>query len=295
MISRVNSVLFLSLWAILAIPVFGQGYYPLKIGNAWYYHSIALPPNDSTVSSFVRVVGDSLFSNGHTYFALSDNDIMGGRFLRTDSTSIFYINPYSGQEQRVFKLDGLIGDTVQISWGPFSIVRLAAIDTITLLGIRQRVLRFELDGILYAVLRLSEKFGPITEWRYGDPPPPWPDWGRDLIGCMIDTTTYGITLNVSQPPPLPQSFELFQNYPNPFNPETNISYNVRTSGSVLLRIFDCLGREMRTLVDDVEHPGHKSVRWDGRDNQGHLASSGTYFYELTVNDFRFARRMLFIK
>jgi hypothetical protein len=293
---RTTSILFFTalLCFMSSQQVVANTYYPLALGNEWFYRSITSPPGDSTIWG-VRVIGDTLLPNGHLYFVLNGNDIMGSRFVRTDSTSVFYPNPYTGQDQPVFKLNSQLGDTTTLNWGPYAFSRLAAVETLTVFGHQLRVLTFELDGLLYSVLKLCEMFGPMTEWRYSDPPPPWPDYGRELVGCTIGGIRYGRTLAVEAQPRLPGSFELYQNFPNPFNPTTNIVYSLKSRTTVLLRVLDICGSEVRTLVHGTEAPGVKTVRWDGRDNSGHRVSSGTYFYELRAEETRHVRRMILLK
>jgi hypothetical protein len=75
--------------------------------------------------------------------------------------------------------------------------------------------------------------------------------------------------------PLPKVFALNQNSPNPFNPTTVISYQLPVASDVKLVVFNILGREVATLVDGVEEPGYKSVKWDARD-----VTSRVYFCRL---------------
>jgi hypothetical protein len=270
-------------------------YYPLTLNNEWFYRSVGLPLNDSTIVGSVRVVGDTLLPNGHRYFVLSQADIMGAKYVRSDSASVYYIEPYSGQEQLVFKLSGAVGDTVHITWGPYYVARVSAIDTISIFGESRRMITFQLDGILYGVIRLCDKFGPMTEWRYGDPPPPWPDWGRELVGCTINGISYGKILGVSSSVSVPNSVSLFQNYPNPFNPETSLSYFLPSRQFVTLRISDLTGREVRTLVRRSETQGLRTITWNSRDNNGRQVSSGVYLYELITTNNRLTRRMLLLR
>jgi hypothetical protein len=287
--------LSLLMWVSFSQVSVAHEYYPLALGNEWFYRAVGLPTGDSTIDGSVRVVGDTVLSNGQRYFVLSQDDIMGGRFVRTDSTYVFYFNPYTGQEQRVFKLNGQIGDTTQISWGPYAIVRVSAIDTLMILGERLRIITFQVDGLLYAVMRLCERFGPMTEWRYSDPPQPWPEWGRELVGCIINGVHYGHTLDVPERTPAPESFELYQNFPNPFNPETHIAYTLWSRHIVSLRVLDITGKDVRNLVHQVETAGQRTVAWDGRDNFGRSVSSGVYLYELSTPSTRQVKRMLLLK
>jgi hypothetical protein len=86
------------------------------------------------------------------------------------------------------------------------------------------------------------------------------------------------------------SFALMQNYPNPFNPETNISYTVKNTSTVVLKVFDILGRNVATLVNEVKTPGTYKVAF----NASKLAS-GTYFYEIQAGNFSDVKKMLYLK
>jgi hypothetical protein len=77
----------------------------------------------------------------------------------------------------------------------------------------------------------------------------------------------------------PETFELFQNYPNPFNPTTVISYQLSTVCQVTLKIYDILGKEVATLVNEQKEPGGYEEAWDAS-----RYSSGVYIYRLVVTD-----------
>ncbi len=91
-------------------------------------------------------------------------------------------------------------------------------------------------------------------------------------------------------PIIPSTFTLMQNYPNPFNPGTTIEYQLPVQGQVELEVFDALGREVATLVNGVEVPGYRSVRFDAS-----RLASGPYFYRLRAGDFVQTRTMLLLK
>jgi S-formylglutathione hydrolase FrmB len=85
-------------------------------------------------------------------------------------------------------------------------------------------------------------------------------------------------------------FELSQNYPNPFNPSTNLEFRVSSLGFVSLKIFDVLGREVATLVNEVCPAGVYMVRWDASS-----LSSGVYFYKLQAGEFTQTRKMVLLR
>ena len=95
-----------------------------------------------------------------------------------------------------------------------------------------------------------------------------------------------------QEPLDPESFHLKQNYPNPFNPTTTIEYQITRRSKVVLKIFDVLGREIGTLVNQQKPAGEFKVRFDA--NRYHL-SSGVYFYKLAVGSRRTVRAMMLLK
>lgn len=93
-----------------------------------------------------------------------------------------------------------------------------------------------------------------------------------------NTTFTSVQENVS--PHVPGHALLRQNYPNPFNPETSIAYTVGSRGSVTLKVYDLLGREIMTLVDGVKDPGEYEVTFSTADGNASGLASGVYLYRL---------------
>jgi Zn-dependent metalloprotease len=79
---------------------------------------------------------------------------------------------------------------------------------------------------------------------------------------------------------IPTEYTLNQNYPNPFNPTTAIAYTLPTSSTVTVKVYNSLGQEIVTLLDQDQSAGYHKVEWDGRSNNGSNISSGVYFYRL---------------
>ncbi len=92
-----------------------------------------------------------------------------------------------------------------------------------------------------------------------------------------------------------REFELMQNYPNPFNPLTIINYQLSIENWVTLKVYDVLGREIRTLVNGRQRPGKYRVEWNGRNDIGESVSSGIYFYRLKVGNFQVTRKMVLLR
>jgi hypothetical protein len=91
-------------------------------------------------------------------------------------------------------------------------------------------------------------------------------------------------------PEIPEDYLLAQNYPNPFNPTTAISFSVPTATNIELKVFDVLGREVATLVNEPLAPGSHTVKFDA----GRLAS-GVYHYRLRAGDFVETKKMILMK
>lgn len=95
--------------------------------------------------------------------------------------------------------------------------------------------------------------------------------------------------------PLPLSFQVAQNYPNPFNAQTRIDFTLNKAQDYRLDIFNAIGRLIRSFVSESPAVGTVSVVWDGRDQTGHDAASGVYFYRLSSGSEALTRKMVLLK
>lgn len=91
---------------------------------------------------------------------------------------------------------------------------------------------------------------------------------------------------------IPSEIYLSQNYPNPFNPETTISYKLQAASNVSLKIYDVLGNEIATLVNEYQQAGSYNSQFAIRNSK---LSSGVYFYTLKANGFNQTKKMLLLK
>jgi hypothetical protein len=108
---------------------------------------------------------------------------------------------------------------------------------------------------------------------------------------LLDDLSFGPAVGVDEPrTTLPSGFELAQNYPNPFNPTTRVSFVIGHSSFVTLGVYDVLGREVATLVNEVKQPGEYTVVWNAEG-----IASGTYLYELRSGAFSQTRKLILAK
>ena len=105
----------------------------------------------------------------------------------------------------------------------------------------------------------------------------------------------GITSVAEESEVLPTVYELSQNYPNPFNPETTIKFSLAESQYVSIKIYNMLGQEVRTLMNEQRNQGSYNVLWNGKDNNGNQVSSGTYIYRIRAGEFVSTKKMVLLK
>jgi hypothetical protein len=143
-----------------------------------------------------------------------------------------------------------------------------------------------------------------------------PGWVRnDLWGAAWDKEKYLITAGVARqydggkryvvvqkwfvpgvtgvehkPNTNPENYELYQNYPNPFNPTTTIRFTIPHRSNVTLKVYDMLGKEIATLVDEEKNPGSYEVKFDASN-----LPSGVYFYKIKAGEFTQTKKMILMK
>lgn len=123
---------------------------------------------------------------------------------------------------------------------------------------------------------------------------------REPAGNTNYNFTFGsMLIDIGEATPvkeIPSQFYLEQNYPNPFNPSTVIGYQLSIRSDVSLKVYDMLGREVATLVNEVQQPGIYKYTFSGRQNTGsRQLSSGVYFYRLQTNNYTSTKKMVLIK
>ena len=125
---------------------------------------------------------------------------------------------------------------------------------------------------------------------------------RDNSNITINYTIYGIDQEIIsrgfqniELKAVPEEFALHYNYPNPFNPVTTMLYDLPEAGYTRLIIYDLMGRQVQTLVDQPLAAGYYRIQWDGRNTKGQMVSGGIYFYQIQTNGFIRTRKMLLLK
>jgi hypothetical protein len=108
-------------------------------------------------------------------------------------------------------------------------------------------------------------------------------------------TQNNISNSITDNSDVPKKYALLQNYPNPFNPSTIISYQLAFSSNVTLRIYDILGREITTLVNEFQSSGEYSVNFYVETSLIKPLATGIYFYRLQAGSFVDTKKMMVLK
>jgi hypothetical protein len=94
---------------------------------------------------------------------------------------------------------------------------------------------------------------------------------------------------------IPTQFTLHQNYPNPFNPVTTLQYDLPEDALVNITIYDMMGRSIKSLVNNNQSAGYRSIQWNATNNLGEPVSAGMYIYTIQAGEFRQTKKMVLLK
>ena len=287
--------------------------FPLKIGNSFTFSSTyiyQLGPNYSYSKSYYRTtITKDTVMNGHKYYFLTKYRSFSNKWWRLDSASgRLFIYGASYQctpnlnEKLTDSLCSLVGNTFK-GCDDISDYSCTEDGFFTFLTQSVQAKRFfttygfgsSSTGIYWKV---DSKFGLETYYVIqSGSTGATAKTGDTLRGAIIDGILYGDTSTTTTSVSLlnssvPEAYNLLQNYPNPFNPSTRINYKLRNSNYVTLKVFDLLGKEVATLVNEKQNAGSYAV--DFNSSEFNL-TSGIYFYTLNAGEFKETRKMVLVK
>ena len=290
----------------LPIPEEVLNFYPLAIGNKWVFDKVTVEhnPYPNYYHSIIvkEVLGDTIASNGKHYYKVNDETIWESSVLeRVDSIDgkvyRYYEDPSLPEnEYLAYDLLAEVGDTINSFRSGFNTVMFTTMyaeTTFEKWGLTKPKKVFGEYTLHPPIFSLTQDIGLDSIYFYFD-------FGETYItlkGCIIDGAVYGDTVTVGvedEETPLATSFKLEQNYPNPFNPNTVISYRLPVTSNVTLKVYDVLGNEIATLVNEEKPAGEYEVEFSPESSIKHPAS-GIYFYQLKAGSFIQTRKMVYLK
>ncbi len=266
-------------------------FYPNNIGNSWsygwlYYDII----NDyyEAGTDKIYISKDTLINNSK-YWAVEFNygsynyehyferiDTSTGDVLRIDDLS-------SGETYLVDNIYAGIGDTISISNNRY----LLYCDKIVVLSIRDTVIN-NFQTTIREVVGLpsnSKLYFARNIGMLGSGKNYWVDTA--IVNGNVFSNITDVKENYKH---IINEFVLYQNYPNPFNPTTTINYALLKPGFVAIKLYDVMGREIKTLLSEEKSRGSYSLQFDASN-----LSSGIYFYKMIANGFIQTKKMILLK
>ncbi|GBD86095.1 hypothetical protein BMS3Abin03_00004 [bacterium BMS3Abin03] len=283
-------------------------WFPLKIGNYWVYEVYV---DETGVPEFVgfeiKSIIDTLTeNNGKNYFLYKNiytNGMIDTLAIRLDSltANMYVYSKDTGDELLFENLAAVVGDSVCYEYNPAWNCQFVQLEReFTDFGLNTLIKDYYPQSLgWYFGHSLVKGIGLYKTWN-GDNV----TFSSILKGCIINGVVYGDTTVVSvedETPNLPKEFHLSQNYPNPFNPTTKIKFTIPQSPLpggdgrgglqlVKLVVYDILGNEVATLVNEEKPAGEYEVEFNAKG-----LPSGIYFYQLRAGSFVDTKKMLLIK
>ncbi|MEW6193857.1 MAG: hypothetical protein AB1521_01710 [Bacteroidota bacterium] len=279
-------------------------FYPLHIGDFWQYRgtktTMDRPDPDTTWICTREILGDTIMANGKKYYQVSENKINNpdqlspyNFFMRLDSLN-GNIYQYIGNQEYI--RDSLfVEDSAKIF---YEYTCFFDVKEFFGLNLRTRLIkRTAISSDYYNGWEYAEGLG--ETFRYFDDIFVYAiHYISELAYAKINGVEYGTYVSVKdEKEKLPAGYSISQNYPNPFNPTTTIEYSIHTptfgvpsrEGNqrgvfVTLKVYDILGREVATLVNEYQLPGKYSVLYNVETRHGASLPSGVYFYTLMIRD-----------
>ena len=288
----------------LPIPQEVLNYYPLAIGNKWIYNEYQWGQLANLLIK--EIVTDTMLPNGKGYYALSEYFYGGGgpvlSYERIDSINgkVYRYDEWPGIPDSEYVIDDLlaeVGDTAysyRLSLPDDGFTMVIGETTFDKWGINKgkKVLKeYIWNEPVYSLVRDIGLDSIYYHDAYGD-------YYTTLKGCIIDGIVYGDTATVGvedEQPLLATEFILEQNYPNPFNPRTSIQYAIGSRQFVMLKVYDVLGNEVATLVNEEKPAGEYEFEFNVDQVSRPEISSGVYFYQLKVGSFIQTKKMVYFK
>ena len=261
---------------------------PIIASNTVYGFEDDTPPE--TIHNPIEF-NESMISNTFT-LSNSDTIILGvhGRYETSDGLAFqplkYHVNLINSQTGQVHR--ELFKDTVNVE------------DTLGTEYLRGFIINNIANGSseFYIQMVVDEEDAGDGEYMmagvYEDNTPPE---GDNSINYKTKIVFENNSTNTDKESNIVNNYELFQNYPNPFNPVTNIQFQVPVCHScggrnphIIIKVYDILGREVKTLVNEYKQPGKYVVSFDASS-----LSSGVYYYKITAGEFTNVKRMVLVK
>lgn len=263
--------------------------YPLHVGDLWQYREDS-GPGPHLFSR--QVLSDTVFPNGRTYAVIHEWDQWSGylTYERASWDSVFVYNTYMQREDMIYDFSRSVGDTVAIFPRFFDTTVIVLYDyrIVNFFGQNRGEWTFYIDWLIHGLddeesRSIIDSIGLTGSAGFG--------YWRYFQGAIINGIQYGTILSVNGNDRIqPATYSLHQNYPNPFNPRTTIAFQILSTSKVILKVFDLLGREVVTLLNQELDPGTHKIEFDAKG-----LASGVYYYRLQAGNFMDTKKLILLR
>ena len=284
-----KSVFFLfALIYILPFYLQAQEVAPLQLNNVWIYET------DASLLR-IEVVDSTVIIDSIQYFKVDLNyQNQESRLIRLRADDFYVIKedsafPEPFNEKKYYKKNAQPGETweIMIPGRPIFYTILGTIQTdIFDTTVTGKILKEDFVSEHWNYV-WTEEFGKLSKKNMQGV------IEYSLLACVIDGVVYGdtnftaLSVNIAEPV---FNYKLFNNYPNPFNPKTSIQYAVGSWQFVTLKIYDVLGNEVATLVNEEKLAGNYEVEFSAKG-----LASGIYYYQLRAGNFVETKKMVLLR
>lgn len=262
-------------------------YYPLSVGNKWEYINLSYEVGTipDTTYHLKEVIGDTILLNGIKYYIVKESGHI--HFERFDSLTNeikYYENGgCGGFDDSRYSLNYNPDSTVQ--WNQCGAIPyyISFEDTSNTLDTSFIIL--DSDHLVDEQTIFQKHLGIRTQTflEVGM-------YVSRLIGAIINGHIWGTITSISERNTVIREYNLYPNYPNPFNPATTIKYSIPSFELIQIKIFDILGNELQTLVNQYKQPGNYKIEFSA----GSIPS-GVYFYKIISGSYSETRKMILLR
>lgn len=275
-------------------------YYPLKVGNSYTFDRIQYLVTciGNPIGRFkTTITAENVLLNGKRYFEFSSSGSVYvlfnsyWKYQRIDSSTM-NVYGYSTIDTKEYLLDSLLANPSNSykcsrfqTTSPLGIYTISS--TVNFFGSSkiQRTFFASPSPTSYTLIEGVGFTGYYNCLDFGD--------GLYLRGCLINGILYGDTISTDVrqiSSEVPDKFILKQNYPNPFNPTTKVNYDLKAAGFVSMKLYNVMGEEMASLVNENQKAGSYEFTFDGM-----KLPSGVYYYRIETSGFTEVKKMSLVK
>ncbi|MFC2094258.1 T9SS type A sorting domain-containing protein [Bacteroidota bacterium] len=262
----------------------------LEVGNKWVY---LITSWEGQAYEYRQVISDTVFNETNyavIYVYRGGVEFPYNAYERADSIKLFRYSTQYGFETTLIDYSLNVGDSLN-----GYVVTSKHYVTIWEESFIKMCMFYNFPGLIWYDKCFIEEIG--LTWEEGD--------GLAINGytyelkvALIEGEVFGDTtlLNIERSDqPTPNKYIIYQNYPNPFNPTTSIKYAISSSQFVTIKVYDLLGRELATLINEEKPAGTYEVEFSVGQNSILSLSSGIYFYQLRAGDFVETKKMVLLR